>query len=105
MDLEEAERDRWFGQGWAFYVGGGAKRGLPLPALDDPLVTLEWMKGFAAALADSDLSRYYPSIEAALVDFGLTGELLEELLQACELIQDSEEWCRWPVDRPIRERR
>lgn len=94
--------DEIYGQGWAFFVGGGTRKGNPLPAYDDPLATIEWMKGFAAALADCDLFGHYPSIEAALVDFGITGELLEELLLACEVIRDGEEWCRWPSDRPIR---
>lgn len=96
--IESTTEAEIFGKGWAFFVGGGGgtRKGDPLPAYDDPLATIEWMKGFAAALADCDLFGHYPSIEAALVDFGITGELLEELLSACEVIRDGEEWCRWP---------
>lgn len=94
--------DELFGRGWAFFTGGGSRNGSSLPALDDPLDLLEWMKGFGAAMADYDLDGRYPSVQAALLDCGVDGDLLEDLLQATEVIRDGEEWHRWPADRPIR---
>jgi hypothetical protein len=94
--------DELFGQGWAFFTGGGLRNGDSVPALDDPLDLVEWMKGFGAAMADYDLDRRYPSIQAALLDCGVDGDELEELLEAAEVIRDGEEFCRWPSDRPIR---
>jgi len=91
-----------YGEGWAFYKRGGVRGGEPLPALDDPLDLLEWMKGFGAAMADYDLDGRYSSIQAALLHCGVDGDLLEDLLQAAEVIRDGEEWHRWPADRPIR---
>lgn len=91
-----------FGYGWAFYKTGGVRGGAPLPTLDDPLDLVEWMQGFAAAMADYDLDGRYPSIQAALLDRGVEGDDLEELLQAAEVIRDGEEFCRWPPGRPVR---
>jgi hypothetical protein len=94
--------DELYGEGWAFYKRGGVRGGAGVPALDDPLDLVEWMKGFGAAMADDDLEGRYPSIQAALLDHGIDGDELEEMLQAAEAIRDGEEWCRWPSDRPIR---
>lgn len=94
--------DELYGEGWAFYKHGGVRDGAGIPALDDPLDLVEWMKGFGAAMAYYDLDGLHPSIQAALLDHGIDGDLLEELLQAAELILDGEDWCRWPSDRPIR---
>ncbi len=96
MDAEQ------FGNGWAFYKRGGVHGGAPVPTLDDPLDLIEWLNGFAAALADDDLDGEYPSIQAALLDCGIEGELIEELLEAAEVIHDSGEWCRWPSEWPTR---
>jgi hypothetical protein len=94
--------DENFGDGWCFFKRGGVRGGAPVPALGDPLDLVEWMKGFGAAMADYDPDGRYPSIRAALLDCGIDGDLLEELLEAAEVIRDGEEWCRWPTDRPIR---
>jgi hypothetical protein len=94
--------DELYGEGWAFYKRGGMRGGAPLPAIDDPLDLLEWMKGFGAAMADYDLDGRYPAIQAALLDCGIDGDELEELLDAAEVIRDGEEFCRWPSGRPIR---
>ncbi len=91
-----------FGDGWTFYTRGGVPGGAPYPALDDPLDLLEWMKGFAAAMADHGLKGWHPSIQAALLDCGVDDDALEELLLAAELLHDGEEWCRWPSGKPIR---
>jgi hypothetical protein len=96
------ETDELFAEGWSFFKRGGVRDGASVPALNDPLDLVEWMKGFGAAMADYDLESRYPSIQEALLDHGIDGDLLEELLEAAEVIRDGEEWHRWPADRPIR---
>lgn len=96
MDAEQ------FGNGWAFYKRGGVHGDSPIPVLDDPLDLIDWVNGFAAALADDDLDGQYPSLQAALLGCGIDGELLKELLEAAEVINDGDEWCRWPAGRPTR---
>jgi len=87
------EQDRW-AAGWAFYKGNGEPRNFLPPAND----CLGWIKGYAAAQADYDLEsfREHGSIEASLVDHGISGELLESCLVAAESVLAGYEWCRWP---------
>jgi hypothetical protein len=84
--------------GWAFYKSGGTGS---LPAGDSPADLLDWMKGFGAALADHDLDGQHPSIQAALLHYGIDGDLLEDCLQAAELIVEEPTFNRWP-SVPIR---
>jgi hypothetical protein len=82
-----------FGNGFAFYKGAGkSDRLLPFHGEDHR----EWIKGFCMAMADYDLEQEDPTIQAALLNLGIDGDLLEDLLQAAESIADSDEWCRWP---------
>lgn len=87
-----------YGFGWAFYKSGGIQGGGKLPEAGVNL--REWIGGYAAALADYDPTGDAPSIEAALRTDGVTGELLERLLQAAESIEqggeDGGEFVRWP---------
>lgn len=85
--------------GWAFYKSCGSGS---LPSGDNPADLLDWMKGFGAAMADYDLDNEYPSIQAALLDYGIDGDLLEECLQSAELIVQEPVFNRWPPSRPIR---
>jgi hypothetical protein len=88
-----------YGRGWAFLVGGGIECGLPVPTTSADL--REWIKGYAAALADDDPAGYCPSIEAALRADGIEGDTLEKLLLAAESIEQGDdcrrEFCRWPA--------
>lgn len=87
-----------YGWGWAFFKGGGAKESkVPLP-LDRPAeYQTEWMKGFAAAMADYGIFEDYPDIRSAMIDCGIEGEALETLLAAADRALDTQtEWMRWP---------
>ncbi|MGR8951132.1 MAG: hypothetical protein ACU83V_01760 [Gammaproteobacteria bacterium] len=68
---------------WAFYKTG--RTGKP-PADVDPDELKDWMKGFGAAMADDDLSGRHPSVQAALLHYGIDGDLLETCLQTAEII-------------------
>jgi hypothetical protein len=57
---------------------------------------LDWLKGFCAAMADYDLDGQYPSVQAALLQYGIDGDLLETWLQAAEMSLDETEFTRWP---------
>lgn len=85
-----------YGLGWAFLKGGGMPGGCLLPDAGGDL--REWIKGYAAALADYDPTGDAASIEAALRNDGVEGDLLEKLLLAAEaeLADESGEWIRWP---------
>ena len=87
------EDNRW-AEGWAFYKGSG-KPDKYLPPTDD---CGEWIKGYAAAMADYDPIGDCQSIEASLRTDGIDGERLESLLAAAEALEssDSGEWMRWP---------
>jgi hypothetical protein len=87
-------KESLFDHGLAFFSGGGLRNGYPVPALDNPLDLLEWMKGFCAALAEGDPSRHYPNIRAALLDRGVDGDLLKKMLLAAGIGM-------LEVDRPI----
>lgn len=79
-------------QGWAFYKSGG--QGF-VPDEDDPEL-IEWVKGFGAAMSDYDLDRQHPSIQAALLHYGIDADLLAECLDAAEKILGEPEFSRWP---------
>ncbi|MDP2201869.1 MAG: hypothetical protein Q8K07_07615 [Methylicorpusculum sp.] len=59
-------------QGWAFFKSGG--KGF-VPNEDDPEL-IEWVKGFGAAMSDYDLDRQHPSIQVALLHYGITALML-----------------------------
>lgn len=79
-------------QGWAFFKSGG--KGF-VPAEDDPEL-IEWVKGFGAAMADYDLEGEYPSIQTALLDHGIDGDLLAACLDEAERVLDEPVFNRWP---------
>ncbi len=93
-----------YGWGWAFLKGGGVPGGAKLP--DAGANLREWIKGYAAALAEDDpIGDAAASIEAALRNDGVEGDLLERLLLTAEGIErrgedgggSGEGFCRWPV--------
>jgi hypothetical protein len=95
--LDEGKAADIYGHGWAYYLGD--KRPAEFaPGLHQEPELVEWMKGFAAAMADYDPgpTRTHPSIQAALVDLGIDGDLLEDCLKAAEQAVAGGEWCRWP---------
>lgn len=79
-------------QGWAFYKSEG--KGF-VPDEDDPEL-IEWVKGFGAAMADYDLDGRHPSIQAALLHYGVDGDQLETCLQVAETILEEDAFYRWP---------
>jgi len=85
--------DTSWSYGWTFYKSG--RTGKP-PAGIDPVDLLDWLKGFCAAMADDDLDGRHPSIQTALLHQGIDGDLLEECLQAAEIIIDEAAFNRWP---------
>ncbi|WP_374091054.1 hypothetical protein [Methylomicrobium lacus] len=86
--------DTSWSYGWTFYKTG--RTGKP-PASIDSSELLDWMKGFCAAMADYDLDGRHPSILAALLDYGIDGDLLETCLQTAEAILEEDEFKRWPA--------
>ncbi len=85
--------DTSWSYGWSFYKSHGAGG---LPADIDPAELVDWMKGFCAAMADYDLDGGHPSIQAALLHYGIDGDLLEDCLQAAETILEEAAFNRWP---------
>ena len=85
--------DTTWSYGWAFYKSSGTAK---LPPDLDPIDLIDWMKGFGAAMADYDLDGRHPSIQAALLHYGIDGDLLEDCLQAAETILDEAAFNRWP---------
>jgi hypothetical protein len=86
--------DTSWSYGWTFYKTG--RTGKP-PADIDPSELRDWLKGFCAAMADYDLDGKHPSIQAALLHGGIDGDLLEECLQAAEMILQETTFNRWPA--------
>jgi hypothetical protein len=90
-----------YAMGWATCKGGPSRADW-IPATDDDEETRrEWVKGYAAALADIDPWGEQVSIEAALKSDGLSGAALEALLIAGETLERGEGWgdnfTRWPA--------
>jgi len=82
-----------YGLGWAFFKGCGLMGDNVLPVMTDD--DLEgWISGFIAAQAEYGME--FKSIEAALVYYGVSGELLGNLLKACEKVLQGKEWLRVP---------
>ena len=81
-----------YGLGWAFFKCEGVCGGSFLPFESDDIV--EWMKGFMSAQADYDCQ--HRSVEAALIDFGVKGDLLVRLLDAATFALETSEWLRLP---------
>lgn len=84
-------RSNGWTQGWAFYQTGSGG----VPNEDSPEL-IDWMKGFAAAMTDYDLEGEYPSIQVALMDYGIDADLLAACLDAAEQIVQEPEFNRWP---------
>lgn len=78
--------------GWSFYKSAGADNVL---GEDDPAL-IDWMKGFGAAMADDDLEGEHPSIQTALLDYGIDADLLAACLNAAEIIVAEQAFNRWP---------
>jgi len=85
--------DTSWSYGWTFFKTG--RTGKP-PAGIEPAELRDWLKGFCAAMADYDLDCRHPSIQAALLHYGIDGDLLEECLQAAETIFEEDAFNRWP---------
>jgi len=96
VDTELEEEILW-ANGMVFFKSDDDKEKF-LPPLDN---CCEWMKGFCAAMADYDLNHENSSIQEALVNKGIKGELLEVCLISAETIFSGDEWERIP-DVPIR---
>lgn len=95
--LNEEKAAKIYGHGWAYYLSDRRPPEL-LPGLHQGPELVEWIKGYAAALANCDLIGDCPSIESSLRTDGIGGEILERLLTAAEILvsADSGEWMRWP---------
>lgn len=89
------EFNHW-AQGWSFYQTGSGN----VPDEDSPEL-IGWVKGFCAAMADYDQEGEYPSIQAALMDYGIDADLLAACLDAAEQIHREPEFNRW-VSVPVR---
>ncbi|WP_020565908.1 hypothetical protein [Methylosarcina fibrata] len=85
--------DTSWSYGWTFFKTG--RTGMP-PADIEAAELTDWLKGFCAAMADYGLDGEHPSIQAALLHYGIDGDLLEECLKAAEIIIDVNEFNRWP---------
>lgn len=84
--------------GWVFFKTGGQDTNPdrhPGPDLT------EWVKGFAAAMADYDLDHDYSSLQDALQQLGVEEELVMACLDAAERIIAEPEFNRWP-NVPVR---
>lgn len=84
--------NRW-SEGWGFYKSAGSGN---VPGENDPDL-IDWMKGFGAAMADYDLECEHPSIQAALLHYGIDADLLAASLNAAEKIIAEPEFNRWPT--------
>jgi len=91
MNDDELDESNAYGLGWAYYKSCGEYD--PPGLADDDLA--EWIKGFAAALAEYG-QQEYSTIEVALADLRISGPLLEACLKAAEDVRQGGEWCRWP---------
>lgn len=87
------ESDHW-AHGWAFYKSNGIG---DEPPEESSVALQNWMKGFGAAMADDDLGDQHPSIQAALLHYGIDGDLLEDCLQAAETLLEEAAFNRWPT--------
>jgi hypothetical protein len=85
--------DTSWSYGWSFYKTGSSGK---LTADIDPAELTDWMKGFCAAMADYNLEGRHPSIQAALLHYGIDGDLLEDCLRTAETILDEDAFNRWP---------
>jgi hypothetical protein len=85
--------DTSWSYGWAFYKTG--RTGKP-PADIDTAELRDWVKGFCASMADYDLDTPHPSIQAALLHYGIDDDLLETCLQTAEAILEENSFNRWP---------
>lgn len=95
--ISEERAAEIYGHGWAYYLSGNRPQEYA-PWLHQGEELAEWMKGFAAAMADNDLEpwRLHPTIQCALLDCGIDGDELEDCLKATEAALAGNEWCRWP---------
>jgi hypothetical protein len=95
--IDEEKAAEIYGHGWAYYLSDKRPPEFA-PVLHQGAELVEWMKGFAAAMADNDLEpwRLHSTIQCALLDNGVDGDLLEACLLAAEAVLDGHEWCRWP---------
>jgi hypothetical protein len=80
--------DTSWSYGWTFFKIGHT--GKPPAELRD------WLKGFCAAMADYDLECWHPSIQAALLHYGIDADQLEDCLQTAEAILEDATFNRWP---------
>jgi hypothetical protein len=85
--------DTSWSYGWTFFKTGRTSKP---PADIDPSELRDWLKGFCAAMADYDLDNPHPSIQAALLHYGIDDDLLEECLQIAETILEEAAFNRWP---------
>jgi hypothetical protein len=85
--------DTSWSYGWTFFKTG--RTGKP-PADIGTAELRDWLKGFCAAMADYDLECRHPSIQAALLHYGIDGDLLETCLQTAESIFEDATFNRWP---------
>lgn len=95
--MNEEQSAEIYGHGWAYYLSD--KRPAEFaPGHHQGAELVEWVKGFTAAMADNDLEpwRIHHTIQLALLDCGVAGDLLEVCLQAAEVALAGDEWCRWP---------
>lgn len=83
--------DMDFSLGWAFYKTNDARQ---LPA--DDVDFCEWIQGFCAAQIEYDVGGEYATIESALRDFGVDGDLLSRVLDAADDVLKRNDWIRWP---------
>ncbi len=97
--IESDEENTQWANGWVFFKNTEISQNY-FPKKEN---CTDWMKGFLSAMADYDLDPYreYSSIQAALLDKGISGNLLEICLFSVDVIFNSDEWCRLP-DVPIR---
>jgi len=103
--MDEEEEKSW-ANGWVFYKSGD-NLGQYLPTVEN---CAEWIRGFAAALADYDLMQENASIQAALLNQGISGDLLDACLNAADTVVavmafvPGDNWRRWP-SVPVRDSR
>lgn len=96
--IDEKEEIGSFGLGWAFYKSNGSKTSYP----NKDTNSIEWIKGFCAAMADYEEFDGHTSISTALKHYAIDDNTLEEQLKAAEEALQGDEWMRWP-SVPVRE--